>query len=118
MKKAPTTFQASGACGEQLTFLPPPEFCPQWPTKGTLPDKALRMFLAGQVFDHPEFECRTESWRLGAVVFTLREFGWPIKTLEVSSPTADCPDRIIARYHLPGEYAAKAMTATGRTANV
>lgn len=109
MKKAPTTYQAFGASGEQLSFLPPPPFCPQWPTKGTLADKALGMLMDGQVFNHPDFESRTQSWRLGAVVFTLRTLGWPVETLEVPSPTKQCPDRVIALYKLDSRKVAEAL---------
>ena len=113
MKKAPTTFQASGASGEQLSFLPPPLFCPTWPTKNTLADRALALFLAGRMFDHPTFEGITQSWRLGAVVFTLRALGWPIETIEVPSPTAQCPDRVIALYTLDGKYISLALAMAG-----
>ena len=102
--------------GEQLSFLEPAPFAPQWPTKGTLADKALGMFMDGQVFDHPDFEGRTQSWRLGAVVFTLRALGWPIETIEIPSPTPDCPDRLIALYRLDGKYTAQALAmSSGRS---
>jgi len=114
-RKAPAPVKTQGADGEQLSFLPPPPFCPQWPTKGTLADKALGMFMDGQMFDHPDFENRTQSWRLGAVVFTLRSLGWPIETIEVPSPTADCPDRVIALYRLDRKIVAQALAImTGR----
>jgi hypothetical protein len=110
MRKLPATIQPA----EQLSFLEPAPFAPQWPTKGTLADKALGMFMDGQVFDHPDFESRTDSWRLGAVVFTLRTLGWPIETIEIPSPTADCPDRTIALYRLDGKYTAQALAMNGR----
>ena len=34
---------------EQLSFLPPPPFNPQWPTKNTLPDRALKMLMDGRM---------------------------------------------------------------------
>jgi hypothetical protein len=111
-RKAPAPTKTQGADGEQLSFLPPPPFSPSWPTKGTLADKALGMFMDGQMFDHPDFESRTESWRLGAVVFTLRSLGWPIETVEVPSPTKDCPDRVIALYRLDGKFVAQALVIT------
>lgn len=109
MKKVPTTYQASGTYGEQLSFLPPPPFCPSWPTKNTLPDVALGRFMNGEMLDHPDFESSTQSWRLGAVVFTLRTLGWPIETIEIPSPTEQCPDRVIALYRLDGKYTAQAL---------
>lgn len=98
---------------EQLSLLEPEPVTPQWPTRGTLADKALGMFMDGQVFNHPEFESRTQSWRLGAVVFTLRTLGWPIETIEVPSPTEHCPDRVIALYRLDGKYTAQALARAG-----
>jgi hypothetical protein len=86
-----------------------PPFCPAWPTKGTLADRALRMLMDGKMIDHPDFEGSTQSWRLGAVVFTLRTHGWPIETIEIPSPTEHSPDRTIALYHLPGKYVAEAL---------
>jgi hypothetical protein len=111
MKKAPTRANESGAYGEQLSFLPPLPFCPTWPTRGTLTDKALGMLMDGRMIDHPDFECSTRSWRLGAVIFKLRTLGWPIETIDVPSPTEETPDRIIALYHLPGKYIAEALAA-------
>ncbi|MDP2065859.1 MAG: hypothetical protein Q8K38_07810 [Burkholderiaceae bacterium] len=113
MKKAPTPTKAPGACGEQLSFLPPPPFCPTWPTRGTLADRALGMLMDGRMIDHPEFEDSTCSWRLGAVVFTLRTLGWPVETIEVPSPTEHSPDRVIALYHLPAKYVAEALAMNG-----
>ena len=115
MNKAPHTLPAAGALGEQLTFIDPPPFSPTWPTRGTLADRALGMFMNGKRMDHPDFEDATQSWRLGAVVFTLRTLGWPIETIEIPSPTQDCPDRVIALYHLPGKFVAHALAVmTGR----
>lgn len=108
-KKAPTPSKAPGAYGEQLSFLPPPLFCPTWPTRGTLADKALGMLMDGSLIDHPGFESSTQSWRLGAVIFTLRTLGWPVETIEVPSPTEHSPDRIIALYGLDGKYTAQAL---------
>lgn len=67
------------------------------------------MLMDGKKFDHPDFEARTQSWRLGAVIFTLRSLGWPIETIDIPSPTEDYPDRVIALYHLPGKYVAQAL---------
>ena len=115
-RKAPAPTKTHGAEGEQLSFLPPPPFCPFWPTRGTLADRALGMFMNGEMLDHPDFESRTQSWRLGAVVFTLRTLGWPIETIEITSPTEHSPDRVIALYHLPGKYTAQALAMNGRAA--
>ncbi len=107
--QAPAPSTATGAQGEQLSFMPPPPFCPTWPTRGTLADTALGYFMDGQKLDHPDFEARTQSWRLGAVVFQLRCLGWPVVTIEIPSPTEHSPDRVIALYHLPARYVAEAL---------
>lgn len=113
MKKAPNATNESGAFCEQLSFLPQPVFCPTWPTKGTLADSALIMFMDGRMIDHPEFEDATQSWRLAAVVFQLRELGWPIESIEIPSPTAEAPGRSIAMYYLPTRIVAKVLALNG-----
>ena len=95
--------------GEQLSFLPPLPFNPTWPMRGTLADKALGMMMDGRMIDHPDFENTTQSWRLGAVIFSLRTLGWPIETIDVPSPTVDMPSRTIALYHLPAKFMATAL---------
>ncbi len=113
--ETPPSRQASfGVSGEQLSFLPPPPFCPSWPTKNTLADVALRMLMDGKLIDHSDFIDHTRSWRLGAVIFTLRTLGWPIETIEIPSPTDQSPDRVIGLYHLPAKYVAEALAMNGR----
>ena len=109
MKKAPTDQGTRGLVGEQLTLIDPPPFCPTWPTRNTLADRALKLFLDGRVFDHPDFLEGAGSWRLAAVVFQLRTLGWPIDTIEVPSPSEEHPGRTIALYKLPAKYAALAL---------
>ena len=75
------------------------------------------MFMNGDMLDHPDFESSTQSWRLGAVVFTLRALGWPIETIEIPSPTEQCPDRVIALYHLDAKFTAQALAMNGRATN-
>jgi len=95
--------------GEQLSLLPPVPFNPAWPTRGTLADKALGEMLDGRMIDHPHFENKTSSWRLGAVIFNLRALGWPIQTIDLPSPTAEIPNRTIALYRLPAKFSAMAL---------
>ena len=99
----------SKTLGEQLSFLPPPHFNPTWPMRDTLADKALGMMMDGRMIDHPDFENTTQSWRLGAVIFSLRTLGWPIETIDVPSPTVDMPSRTIALYHLPAKFIAMGL---------
>lgn len=113
MKKAPASTKTTEAFGEQLSFLPPPPFCPTWPTKGTLPDRALALFMEGRVLTTPDFQEVTKSWRLGATIHSLRDMGWPIDGITIPSPTEITPGRLITLYRLAGKYIALA-SATGR----
>ena len=111
MKRAPHNLPAAGALGEQLTLIDPPPFCPAWPKRNTLADRALKLFLDGRVFDHPDFLEGAGSWRLAAVIFQLRSLGWPIATIALPSPSEEFPGRTIALYKLPAKYAALALAA-------
>ncbi len=98
---------------EQLSFLPPAPLAPTWPARGTLADVALAWMLDGQRLTHPEFEHRTGSWRLAAVVFELRALGWPVESDPVPAPTADAPVRYVARYCVPARALAAALSPRG-----
>ncbi|MGV8892351.1 MAG: hypothetical protein ACOH2K_05315 [Burkholderiaceae bacterium] len=104
--KNPDSRQASSGF-EQLSFLPAPDFNPVWPSPNTLPARCLSLLLAGQSFIHPEFEAIAGSWRLSAVIFTLRGLGWPVESLDIPAPTAEAPSRTISRYYLPAEVIAE-----------
>ena len=107
--KAPAPTKTQGAYGEQLSFLPPPPFCPTWPKRGTLADRALGMLMDGRLIDHPDFENSTQSWRLGAVIFTLRTLGWPVETVPARAPSTGV--RCVARYRLPAHRIRQALAA-------
>ena len=85
---------------KQTSFLPDAEFKPIYPTAHTLPHRCLSMMLNGQSFTHPEFEIITGSWRLSAVIFTLKGLGWPVDSYDIAAPSKDCPSRVISRYYL------------------
>ena len=106
-----TSLECNATKGEQLSFLPPLEFSPMWPTENTLEDKALAMFATGKVFNHHEFEQTWGSWRLAAVVFNLRGLGWPIETMPTPTLCAATQTKTVARYRLPAKYIAMAMAA-------
>lgn len=97
--KNPDSLQASSGF-EQLSFLPEPDFNPIYPTPNTLPARCLSMMLNGQSFTHPEFEAITGSWRLSAVIFTLKGLGWPVESHDLPAPSPECQTRTISRYFL------------------
>ncbi len=97
--KNPESRQATSGF-KQMSFLPEPDFNPIWPTPNTLPARCLSMMLAGQSLTHREFIDAFGSWRLAAVIFTLKELGWPIETVEIPAPLDDAPNRHICRYFL------------------
>jgi len=111
MKKAAHNLPVAGVLGEQLSLIDPPPFSPTWPKRNSLADRALKLFLDGKVFDHPDFLGACGSWRLAAVVFQLRTLGWPIDTLEIPAPTVEHPGRTIALYKLPAKCTAQALAA-------
>lgn len=98
--KTPDSLQASSGV-KQLSFLPELDFNPIYPTPNTLPARCLSMMLNGQTFTHPEFEQITGSWRLSAVIFTLKGLGWPVESYDLPAPSAECQSRSISRYFLP-----------------
>ncbi len=110
MRRAPQ-LPPSGQPGEQLTLIEPAPFAPSWPTRGTLADAALARFLAGERLDHRGFLDARGSWRLAAVVFQLRAYGWPIQSETLAAPSDESPARCIARYWLPAQCAALARAA-------
>jgi hypothetical protein len=85
---------------KQTSFLPDVEFNPIYPKSHTLLHRCLSMMLSGQTFTHPEFELIAGSWRLSAVIFTLKGLGWDIDSHDISAPSKDCPSRVISRYNL------------------
>ena len=96
----PDSRQASSGF-KQTSFLPEPDFNPIYPSPNTLPARCLALMLNAQTFTHPEFEQITGSWRLSAVIFTLKELGWPVESHDLSAPSPECPTRTISRYFLP-----------------
>lgn len=98
--------------GEQLSLLPSAPFSPSWPQENTLAIVALRLFIAGEKVDTPDFQKLTHSWRLSAVVLTLRKLGWPIETIEHRCLTSERPHRFIGVYLLPSRFIKDALLQT------
>ena len=96
MKKAPHTVQSEQ--GQQLSFLPVPEFSPALPARDTRERQALALMLKGESIEQPEWLKATGSWRLAATIKALDYLGWPVHSLPVHR---DGFKRPIARYSLP-----------------
>lgn len=114
MKKTLNLANDTWAFGEQLSFLPPPPFCPTWPTKGTLADAALRLLMDGRQFDHPTFEQLTGSWCARSPISELRKLGWPVETIHLPCPTEWVPNRTIGLYRLDSKYIELALVELKR----
>lgn len=86
----------------QGVLFEPPPFSPTYPRRATLAGEALALLLAGRAITHPDFEGVTQSWRLSEMIRALRhDYGWPVQTIEIPAPTAERPDRFIAKYIMP-----------------
>lgn len=98
---------------EQLSFLPPPPFNPQWPTPNTRDAQALELFRDGQRIDTEDFHAVSGSWRLADSVYVLKAKGWPIESVDIPAPTEACPHRTISTYFLPARFIAEAAILKG-----
>ena len=105
----------SGVVGKQLNLIDPPPFSPTYPNRSSLAGEALALLLSGRTLTHPEFEAITQSWRLSEPIRALRhDYGWPVETVEIPAPTAECPGRIIAKYVIPEWVRQEVEAAHGR----
>ena len=73
--ETPTSDQASGVSGEQLSFLPTPAFCPILPKHGSAAETALHDLLARDV-TQIDWLLSGKGWRLAAAVKELDYLGW------------------------------------------
>ena len=94
--ETPTSDQASGVSGEQLSFLPTPAFCPILPPPHSAAALALRDLLEGAV-TQLDWLRAGRGWRLAAAIKTLGYLGWQPKSSLVYC--ADWPNPI-AEYEL------------------
>lgn len=98
---------------QQLALIAPPPFAPSWPSPTGMASAALHLMLGGAKIDHHDFMGELHSHRLAAYVYDLRALGWPVDTILVPAPSADCPGRTIARYSLP-EWVRQAVGQRGQ----
>ncbi len=85
--------------GEQLSFLPEPEFFPIAPPHGSAAEQALYDLLVRD-WTTPEWDKAGNGWRLAAAVKDLDYLGWEPKSIRVQYPGRKRP---IARYSLPAK---------------
>ena len=109
--EAPTPSKVSGASGEQLSFLPVPEFSPKLPMKGTLAWDALLTLLQRDL-THIDWLEMGNGWRLAATVKELDYAGWCPRSVPVNVPGCK---REIARYSLSPKAKRAAAAMLGGT---
>jgi len=98
MNTAPNRTNDARAVGQQLSFLPEPEFKPSVPDRDTLEWRALAEMLEGKSIEQPDWLKATRSWRLAATIKKLDYLGWRPNSVPVHR---DGHKRPIARYSLP-----------------
>ncbi len=97
--ETPTSDQASGVSGEQLSFLPTPAFCPNLPPRGSAAEQALIDLLARDLTQLDWLD-EGKGWRLAAAVKDLDYLGWMPDSIRVKCNGWGRP---IARYSLPAK---------------
>ena len=95
--ETPTSDQASGVSGEQLSFLPTPLFCPILPKHGSAAETALHDLLDRDL-TQIDWLLSGKGWRLAAAVKELDYLGWQPVSIMVQ---AQGWRNKIARYSLP-----------------
>lgn len=95
-EKTPTHDQAHGVFGEQLSFLPTPEFCPILPPSNIAAARALADLLEHDL-TQLDWLREGKGWRLSAAVKHLDYLGWEPKSVRVWCNGWGKP---IARYSL------------------
>lgn len=101
MKSAANLGMSGASDAVQSELFERPAFSPVLPSHASLAAAAADMLLKGREITQCDFLAATRSWRLAAYIFELKQLGWPIEKEETQAPTADHPDRYIAKYRLP-----------------
>ena len=97
--------------GRQSNLFPPPAFSPKFPNPATLLGRVLALLLEGRRITSLDFQELSKSWRLAGYISALvREFDWPITSVDVPHPEA--PNRTISCYFLPAWALQKVRSAS------
>ena len=104
--ETPTSDQASGVSGEQLSFLPTPVFCPILPPPHSAASVALDDLMQGSITQLDWLQ-RGMGWRLAAAVKELDYLGWCPESIRVK---CNGWGRKIALYSLPAKAKQAAYT--------
>ena len=104
--ETPTSDQASGVSGEQLSFLPTPTFCPILPPANSAAAVALDDLLQGDL-TQIDWLKSGKGWRLAAAVKQLDYLGWMPSSIRVKCKGWGRP---IALYSLPARAKQAAYT--------
>lgn len=98
MRKAPAPSKVTGAFGEQLSFLPPPPFCPILPKPYSKAWLALVDMVDGPI-TQIDWLNMGRGWRLSAAFKALDYLGWPLDSEWVLAE--GCPSPIKRYFLLP-----------------
>ena len=75
------------------------EFSPRMPNPSSKEGEALQILLTGEALTQPKFLKLTKSWRLSAVIHTLKtKYGWAIESHNIPAPNIENPNRYISKY--------------------
>lgn len=95
MRSAPAQTTNEGALGSAYSTPKPIQ-----PPPNTLASHLLVLLKEGRALTSPDFQNLTGSWRLAAVVFTLKELNWPVQSVRIAAPSYSNPRREIALYFM------------------
>ena len=110
--ETPSSVQASGVSGEQLSFLPTPAFCPILPPLHSSAAQALADLLERDM-TQLDWLKSGNGWRLASAVKELDYLGWEPKAIRIKCHGWG---RKIAQYSLPAKAKQAAYSLRGVSA--
>jgi hypothetical protein len=70
------------------------------PSPGTPAARFLDVLLHQTMYAHPEFLQEVGNRRMQELVESLRDLGYLVEMKEMSQPTLDRPDRVVALFYI------------------